>query len=136
MRSTISLQSCPVDTGRKLNVLRRSEDVQDVFWTSYVRSIYVLYQRRTLFISPNIFAALILCSFCKYISSNIMIQSSEILFFSFKTFKALIAPTALSWILFNNDITGDGNVLSNSWYACNDDDDDELFLWYGWPKGV
>ena len=65
-----------------------------------------------------------------------MIQSSEILFFSFKTFKALIAPTALSWILFNNDITGDGNVLSNSWYACNDDDDDELFLWYGWPKGV
>ena len=31
----------PVDTGRKFN-LRRSEDVLNVFWTSYVRSIYVL----------------------------------------------------------------------------------------------
>ena len=36
----------PVDTGRKLNVhktfRRRLEDVQDVFWTSYGRWIYVL----------------------------------------------------------------------------------------------
>ena len=32
----------PVDTGRKLHVQRRSEDVLAVFWTSYVRSIYVL----------------------------------------------------------------------------------------------
>ena len=31
-----------LDTGRKLNVRKTSEDVQDVFWTSYVRSIYVL----------------------------------------------------------------------------------------------
>ena len=31
-----------LDTGRKLNVSKTSEDVQDVFWTSYVRSIYVL----------------------------------------------------------------------------------------------
>ena len=37
----------PVDTGRKLyagrkTYIRRSEDVKDVFWTSYLRSIYVL----------------------------------------------------------------------------------------------
>ena len=29
--------SFPVDTGRKLRYIRRSEDVLDVFWTSYVR---------------------------------------------------------------------------------------------------
>ena len=35
-----------VDAGRKLNVhIRCSEDVLDVFWTSYSRSIYVLYLR-------------------------------------------------------------------------------------------
>ena len=32
----------PVNTGRKLNVHKRSGDVLEVFWTSYVRSIYVL----------------------------------------------------------------------------------------------
>ena len=31
-----------VDTGRKLNVHKSSEDVLEVFWTCYVRSIYVL----------------------------------------------------------------------------------------------
>ena len=31
----------PVETGRKLNV----HNVQDVFWTYYVRSIYVLFLR-------------------------------------------------------------------------------------------
>ena len=36
------INSFPVDTGRKLNDIRYSEDVSDVFWTSYVRSIYVL----------------------------------------------------------------------------------------------
>ena len=30
--------------------IRRSEDVRDVFWTSYVRSIYVLYLRRWLLV--------------------------------------------------------------------------------------
>ena len=29
-------------SGRKLNVHKTSEDVQDVFWASYVRLIYVL----------------------------------------------------------------------------------------------
>ena len=29
--------------------IRRSEDVLDAFWTSYVRSIYVLYLRRVFF---------------------------------------------------------------------------------------
>ena len=42
----LSQWNFPVDTGRKLNVhktfRRRPEDVLDVFWTSYVRSIYVL----------------------------------------------------------------------------------------------
>ena len=32
----------PLDTGHKLTYIRRSEDDLDVFWTSYVRSIYVL----------------------------------------------------------------------------------------------
>ena len=32
----------PVNTGRKLNVHKCSGDVLEVFWTSYVRSIYVL----------------------------------------------------------------------------------------------
>ena len=36
------LKTYSLDTGRKLNVQRRSEDVLDVFWTSFVRSIYVL----------------------------------------------------------------------------------------------
>ena len=31
-----------VDKGRNLKYIRRSEDVQDVIWTSYVHSIYVL----------------------------------------------------------------------------------------------
>ena len=42
----LSQWNFPVDTGGKLNVhktfRRRPEDVLDVFWTSYVRSIYVL----------------------------------------------------------------------------------------------
>ena len=37
-----NLNNTPVDTGRKLNVHKTSEDVLDVFGTSYVRSIYVL----------------------------------------------------------------------------------------------
>ena len=36
-----SEQKNPVDTGRNWTYIRRSEDVLDVFWTSYVRSIYV-----------------------------------------------------------------------------------------------
>ena len=32
----------PVDKARKLNVHTKLEDVLDVFWTSYVCSIYVL----------------------------------------------------------------------------------------------
>ena len=32
----------PVDTRRNWTYIRRSEDIQDVFWTSYVRSIHVL----------------------------------------------------------------------------------------------
>ena len=44
------MYSIPVDTGRKLNVIRRSEDVQDVLWTSYVRPIYVLCLRGFLFV--------------------------------------------------------------------------------------
>ena len=38
-----------LDTGRKLNVnwtyVRRSKHVLHVFWTSYVRSVYVLYPK-------------------------------------------------------------------------------------------
>ena len=33
---------CSLNTGRELNVNRHCEDVLDVFWTSYVLSIYVL----------------------------------------------------------------------------------------------
>ena len=35
-------QTYPADTGRKLNVHKTFNLRQDVFWTSYVRSIYVL----------------------------------------------------------------------------------------------
>ena len=45
----------PVDTGRKLNV--HKTDVEDVLWTSYVRSIYVLCLRgllQRLFVSSTL----------------------------------------------------------------------------------
>ena len=32
----------PLDIGHNWTYIRRSEDFQDVFWTSYVRSIHVL----------------------------------------------------------------------------------------------
>ena len=41
----------PVDTGRKLNV---HKTVLDVFWTSYVRSIYVLSLRGRIIGSPEV----------------------------------------------------------------------------------
>ena len=40
-----NIAKSPADTGRKVDVkwtYIRSEDFQDLFWTSYVRSIYVL----------------------------------------------------------------------------------------------
>ena len=37
-----SFACSPTDTRRKLKYIRRSEDVLDVFWKSYVRLIYVL----------------------------------------------------------------------------------------------
>ena len=41
----------PVDTGGKLNVIRRT----DVFWTSYVRSIYVLCLQESSLFSGDFF---------------------------------------------------------------------------------
>ena len=48
---------CPVDTGRKLNVHKTFRRRLDVFWTSYVRSIYVLclLGRATIFTSVLLF---------------------------------------------------------------------------------
>ena len=41
----------PLDTPCYLNVRKTLEDLQDTFWTSYVRSIYVLYPAR---VEPNV----------------------------------------------------------------------------------
>ena len=57
-----------VDTGPKLSVyIRRSEDVLDVFWTSYVRSIYVLCLRGFMvsFLTPKLHSMNTLTIFSK-----------------------------------------------------------------------
>ena len=43
----------PVDTGRKLNYIRRLEDVLVVFWTSYVRPVYILCLRDNNFVHSH-----------------------------------------------------------------------------------
>ena len=45
----LSLHLNPADTGVNWTYIRRSEDLLDVFWTSYVRSIYVLCLRGNIF---------------------------------------------------------------------------------------
>ena len=41
-------QRSPLDTERKLNVHKMFRRLQGIFWFSYIRSVYVLYPRRTL----------------------------------------------------------------------------------------
>ena len=67
----------PVDTGRKLNVLRLLEDVQDVFRTSYVRSVYVIVYGVSYWILltfpseiSNIILPLLLLSLQKVLQTN------------------------------------------------------------------
>ena len=52
-----SFQNNPLDKGSKLNELRRSQDVLDFIWTSYVLSIYALCPKgsRVLFALLNVF---------------------------------------------------------------------------------
>ena len=38
-----SFKTSPLDTGCKLNIHKNAEETMDIFWTSYVHSIYVLY---------------------------------------------------------------------------------------------
>ena len=45
-----SFQNNPLDKGSKLNELRRSEDVLDFIWTSYVLSIYAVSKGKPSFI--------------------------------------------------------------------------------------
>ena len=40
--SIVSMLISPLDTGRKLTYIRCLVDILDVFWTSYVRSRYIL----------------------------------------------------------------------------------------------
>ena len=45
----------PLDTGCKLNYIRRPKDVLDVLCISYARSIYVLYLEGCFFFNLSVF---------------------------------------------------------------------------------